>query len=74
MYKTDIGINAGVIWHLLSENGALTIEEIQEITGYKESLILLSLGWLSREDKIYFFEEKEKMHVALNEITSELYY
>lgn len=74
MYKTDIGINAGAIWHLLSDNGALTIEEIQEMTGYKNDFILFSLGWLSREDKVLFFKKDEKIYVALEHTISDLYY
>jgi hypothetical protein len=30
MYKADIGVNAGVIWRLLSEKGELSIREIGE--------------------------------------------
>ncbi len=74
MYKTDIGINAGVIWHLLSDNGALTIEEIQEMTGYKEDFILFSLGWLAREGKILFFKKDEEIYVDLEHTISDLYY
>jgi hypothetical protein len=59
MYKNDIGINAGVIWHLLSHKGALSIREIGELTNYRESFMFLALGYLSRESKIRFFEKTE---------------
>ena len=74
MYKNDIGINAGVIWHLLSEKGELSIREIEELTNFRELFICLALGWLSREDKIYFFEKNGVVYVVLNQITSEMYF
>lgn len=74
MYKNDIGINAGTIWHLLSEKGALSIRELGELTNYKEAFILFALGWLSRENKIYFFEENGTTYIELNHFASEMYY
>ena len=74
MYKHDIGINSGVIWHLLSDNGALSIREIGELTNYKEAFILLSLGWLARENKIRFFEKDGMVHVELIHNITEIYY
>lgn len=74
MYKNDIGINAGVIWHLLSEKGVLSIREIGELTNYRESFIHFSLGWLSREDKIRFLEKEGMMYVELNHFISEMYF
>jgi hypothetical protein len=36
MYKTDLGINAGVIWRLLSEKGELSVREIGENGIFKQ--------------------------------------
>ena len=74
MYKNDTGINAGVIWHLLFDKGALSIREIGELTNFRESFIYLSLGWLLREDKIRFFEDKGEVHVELQYDFYERYY
>ena len=75
MYKNDVGINAGVIWHLLSENGAMSIREIGEHTNYKEVFIFLALGWLARENKILFFEKHEVLYVELMNLpASEIYF
>ena len=74
MYKNDIGINSGVIWHLLSDKGALSIREIGEYTNYREAFILLSLGWLARENKIRFFEKNEMVYVELIHTISDMYY
>jgi hypothetical protein len=74
MYKNDIGINAGVIWRLLSDKGALSIRELGELTNYRESFIYLSLGWLSREDKIRFLEKDGAVYVELTHSVTEMYY
>jgi hypothetical protein len=60
MYKNDIGINSGTIWHLLAARGALVIIEIKESISYKDIFIYLVSGWLSSENKIRFFEKDEK--------------
>ena len=39
MLKYDIGVNAGIIWNLLQEKGALTVREIGEITNFREVLL-----------------------------------
>jgi len=74
MYKSDVGINAGVIWHLLSEKRELSIMEIGELTNFREPFIYLALGWLLREDKICFFEKNGVGYVKLNMIASEMYF
>ena len=74
MYKNDICINAGNIWHLLSENGALSIREITEITKYQEEFLFMALGWLARENKVHFFEKNGALNVDLIHVMSEMYY
>ena len=75
MYKNDIGIDAGAIWHLLADKGAMSIREIGEHTNYREAFIMLALGWLARENKIRFFEKHEVLYVELNNYpVSEMYF
>ena len=74
MLKKDIGINAGTIWHLLAEKKGLSIREIGELTNHKEGTIILSLGWLARENKIKFTEKRDGLFVELNHSSSEMYY
>jgi len=74
MIKSDIGINAGIIWNLLSEKGKLSIRRIGEHTNYKDSLIHLALGWLVRENKIRFSEKNDTLYVELINNFSETYY
>ena len=74
MYKNDVGINAGVIWRLLSEKKELSIIEIGELTNFREPFIFLALGWLLREDKIIFSEKNGVGYVRLNLIVPEMYF
>lgn len=74
MLKDDIGTESGTIWILLSDRGKLSIREIGEFTNHKDSLILLALGWLLREDKIRFWSENGTLYAELNRCGSELYY
>lgn len=75
MLKNDIGVNAGIIWHLLEEYRQLSIREIGEHTNYEEKLILFSLGWLARENKIVFIEGQHgDILVKLEFPSSEIYY
>lgn len=74
MMKSDIGINAGSIWHLLSVKGKLSIRQIGEYTHYKDSFILMAIGWLSRENKILVSDRNGTLYIELNIVRSEIYY
>ena len=74
MYKNDICINAVNIWHLLSENGTLSVKEITEMTNYQEEFLFMALGWLACENKISFFEKNGMIHAELSYVKSEMYY
>ena len=52
MDKNEIGLNAGKVWQLLSNNDK-----------WKE--LGAALGWLAREDKIEFEQEEEELYVYL---------
>lgn len=56
MLKEAIGIDAKYIQELLSSGRGLAIEELVEITGYRNDYICLVLGWLSKEDIISYWE------------------
>ena len=65
MLKTEIGNNAGKIWQFLDTNGEKSFSEIEKALSMKKTDVLMALGWLAREDKIFFFEEKNTMRVTL---------
>lgn len=51
--KHEIGTNAGIIWQTITaRNGRVSFEELLNATGLTKSQVLLSLGWLEREDKV----------------------
>ena len=56
MDKNEIGLNAGKVWQLLSNN---------DKSGLKDKDLGAALGWLAREDKIEFEQEEEELYVYL---------
>ena len=65
MLKQTIGENAGQIWQLLNQNGAMQLTELLQVSKIEETDLNLSLGWLAREGKIAFYEEEDKQMVLL---------
>jgi len=65
MLKSKIGTNAGEIWQFLDTNGEKSIPEIGKTLSMKKNDVLMALGWLAREDKIFFFEDKNNTLVTL---------
>lgn len=74
MIKSDISINAGTIWQLLSQKRKLSILELIELTEYSDFYMNLALGWLARENKIRFEYIEGYLYVELNLLSSEMYY
>jgi hypothetical protein len=48
----EIGTNAGILWHVLYNEGQLNINEILDKTNLNYQDLYQAIGWLSREDKI----------------------
>jgi len=67
MIKNVIGENAGKVWKVLNENMESNIEELKKKTKLKNDEIYLALGWLSRENKIIFFEENSVIKICLTD-------
>ncbi|MCD7973764.1 MAG: winged helix-turn-helix domain-containing protein [Candidatus Azobacteroides sp.] len=61
-----IGKDAGKIWRLLAKTGRMTIWKIVELTNFPELYIFLTLGWLSRENKINYLEIEDELYVEVN--------
>lgn len=74
MLINDIRINADFIWQLLMEKERLSIRQIQELTGFQEGIIQLTLGWLAKEDKIQFYQIEDAIYIKLSEIFQERFY
>jgi len=47
-----VGLNAGNIWHYLTENGATSVAKLVRELPEEEKIIQRSIGWLAQEGKI----------------------
>ena len=65
MDKHSIGLNAGIIWRILSDNVQRTYDELKKESGLSERDLNAAIGWLAREDKIEFEPLPEKDGVAV---------
>lgn len=66
MNNSEIGENAGKIWHLLSEKGELSLKQIKKDLKIKKGDdLFLALGWLFREDKLNAKENETDTFVSL---------
>jgi hypothetical protein len=61
----QIGETAGMVWRLLDDRGPLSMAKIIKESGAPRDLVLLSLGWLAREDKIAIDSESRGRLVSL---------
>ena len=67
MNKHEIGVNAGIIWHLLSDNAKWSYAKLKKASGLNDKELSTAIGWLAREDKIEFeFKEKDEVRVSMN--------
>lgn len=69
MDKHIIGNNAGIVWRLLNNGKKLSYDEIKKASGLSDRDLNLAIGWLAREDKIYFETDKQNsefMYLSVN--------
>ena len=53
MLKKDIGNAAGVIWKYLNQqSGPVALSAIKKNVEFSDTVLLMALGWLAREDKL----------------------
>lgn len=67
MLKNKIGENAGIIWAALNDIGDMNIKELKKTTRIKEKDIHLAIGWLSKENKLFFWEDEKDLNFCLRE-------
>ena len=63
--ETAIGEAAGRIWQYLAEHGEATLRQLQRGTNLPERLVHMGVGWLAREDKLCFVQERGVWKLAL---------
>ena len=59
MNKSEIGLNAGKVWQLLSDYTRWSYGSL------KDKELGAALGWLAREDKIEIHQEEDELYVSL---------
>ena len=65
MIKSQIGKNAGQIWQYLDDNQVSSVFEIMKVLSMEKQDVLMALGWLARENKIYFLGEKKDCKIMI---------
>jgi hypothetical protein len=63
--REAIGDAAGKVWRYLEAQGSRSVSQIQRDTRLSQSLTYLALGWLAREDKVRFAQERRALLVGL---------
>ncbi|WP_300812473.1 winged helix-turn-helix domain-containing protein [uncultured Bacteroides sp.] len=70
MDKGTIGNNAGIVWELLNDGRRWKYEELKAASGLSDRDLNAAIGWLAREDKIYFetsMNDTEYLYLSLND-------
>lgn len=65
MNKSDIGLNAGKIWRLLSSYAKWDYGTLKRKSGLKDKELGAALGWLACEDKIVLHQEDGELYIFL---------
>lgn len=65
MDKNEIGLNAGKVWQLLSDNEKWSYGALKRKSGLKDKELGAAIGWLAREGKIEFYDCEEDLYVYL---------
>ena len=61
----EIGEAAGQIWRHLAQHERVTLRQLQRGTTLPERLLLMGVGWLAREEKLCFVQERRVLKLAL---------
>ena len=70
MDKGTIGNNAGIVWELLNDGKRWKYEDLKTASGLSDRDLNAAIGWLAREDKIYFetdVNNTEYLYLSLND-------
>lgn len=63
--KPQVGETAGMVWHALSNEGPLTINQLKKKFNGSGELLNFAIGWLAREDKVEITPDKKTLRVQL---------
>ena len=71
MSSIEIGHVAGEVWGILSQHGELTLADLKKEVPASADLVLASIGWLAREDKLEFTTSAEMIRQAVRYVETE---
>lgn len=60
MDKHVIGENSGIVWRLLNNGERWEYKQLKNASGLSDRDLNLAIGWLARENKIFFERSKEQ--------------
>ena len=63
--QEEIGTTAGAIWKILHTKGELSLSQLKKQTKAKPPVFDWAIGWLARENKIAFTQQKRSIRVRL---------
>ncbi|MDQ7799086.1 MAG: winged helix-turn-helix domain-containing protein [Candidatus Edwardsbacteria bacterium] len=65
MWTPIIGRNAGALWKILNNKGEHNLSALKKQAKLDDKNFYLALGWLAREDKILFTQNKNQITISL---------
>jgi len=65
MLTPSIGQNAGAVWKALNAKGQQNLSSLKKLTKLDDKHLYLALGWLAREGKVKFTDDKTQTLVGL---------
>ncbi len=72
MDKYSIGKDAGIVWSILSNGQRWSYDKLKEKAGLSDRDLNAAIGWLAREDKIFF--ETDQNNVDYLYLFTNIYY
>jgi hypothetical protein len=66
-YTETIGKTAGKVWQYLHEHGKTSLSGIEKAVKAPRGVVFMAIGWLAREGKLEFGQEKRTTQVWLKE-------
>ena len=72
MDKYSIGKNAGIVWSILSNRQRWAYDALKEKSGLSDRDLNAAIGWLAREDKIFF--ETDQNNIDYLYLFTNIYY
>lgn len=65
METIRIDSDAGIIWQVINDNKDIKITDLKKLTKMEIKNIYLALGWLARENKVFFSERENELAICL---------